>query len=74
MVAIDLLATLQAAGINAISQLIGNVGWIILFVWGFKTIAKEIREGVKQIPHWISQYSEIRFKQMRVEWAKGIKK
>lgn len=59
---------------QTISGLIINLPWFILIYIGFKVIAREIKIGISKVPIWIEQYFKLRENQMRLEWAKGIKK
>ncbi len=45
------------------SNIISNLAWFILFIWGVKTIAKEM-------PKWIAQYSKIKAEENKITWAK----
>ncbi len=60
---IDIITIIQSAGINALSGLIANIFWIILFYWGIKTL-------VKQVPKWIEEYFKLRDRELRLRWAK----
>ena len=58
---------------QTISGVIVQLPLFILLYLCARLIAKEIRIGIKNIPSWISQYQEIKLKQQKVEWARGIK-
>jgi predicted PurR-regulated permease PerM len=55
--------------LNTISGIITNLPYLILFVWGINVIAKELREGIKNIPNWINQYDDIRTKHYHIQKA-----
>lgn len=54
---------------NTISGIIINLPWFILIYLGFKLIAKEIKEGVKNIPSWIEQYFKLQRHQLMINKA-----
>jgi len=58
---------------NLISGLVANIVYIVIAIWGFRLIAKEIKEGVKNIPSWINRWDEIKTKHYAIERARGIK-
>lgn len=41
--------------IDTFGGIIKNLPWFILFIYGFKLIAKEIKQGVKEMPRWINE-------------------
>jgi hypothetical protein len=70
---LDITTIIQTAIANAISGLISNIAYIILFIWGIKFLGKEIGKGVKEIPHWLEKYSEIKRKELVQLRALGIR-
>lgn len=61
--------------VQTFANLISNLALFILLYVGFKMIAKEIRDGVKNIPAWIKQYGEIQIKQRAINTAiEGLRK
>jgi len=40
---------------DTIGGIIKNLPWFVLFIYGFKIIAREIKEATKQMPKWINQ-------------------
>jgi len=59
---INLTDILTTAFANLISGLVANIVYILIAVWGFKIIAREIKEGIKQIPHWLESYEKTQIK------------
>ena len=51
-----IVQVLLEVGITTISELAKNIVYFILIIIGFKWLAKEIREGVKNMPSWINLY------------------
>ena len=70
---INITDLLTQAFANLISGLITNIVWIVLFIWGFKMLVREIKEGVKKIPLWLEQYDNIKMKHYQIERARGIR-
>lgn len=66
-------STISLIVADTISGVIKNLPFFILAVWGFKLIAREIKEGVKNIPDWINQYDAIRMKYYQIEKARGTR-
>lgn len=62
--------TLYEIVILTLSKILSNLAWLIILYWGFKTISREIKEGVKQVPKWIAQYEEIKLKKTAVQTAR----
>jgi len=54
-----IITTANSIFVQTISNIISNLPWFILFIWGFKIVAKEIEKAVKQIPNWLEQYEQI---------------
>lgn len=59
---------------DTISGIIKNSPWFVLFYIGFKAIAKEVRVGIKQIPHWIKQLHENNIKEINMQRAMEAKR
>jgi hypothetical protein len=66
---IELYTTLQASIINALSQIIGNSGYIVLIIWATNKLSKKIEVGIKQIPKWLEQYDKIKLKHYQIDNA-----
>jgi predicted PurR-regulated permease PerM len=58
---------------DTISGIIKNLPFFFLLIWGFKIIAKEIKEGVKQIPSWMKQYHKERMEELTLERIAHLK-
>ena len=52
---------------QTMSNVISNLAWFILFVWGVKTIAREM-------PKWLAQYTKSKAEENKLVWAMSIKK
>ena len=42
-----IITTANSIFVQTISNVISNLPWFILFIWGFKIVAKEIEKAVK---------------------------
>ena len=60
---INLTEIIQSAMINAISGVIANLPFFILFIWGIRFISK-------QIPVWVEDYWKKRENYLRLENAR----
>ena len=49
---------------NTISGILVNLPWFLLIYLGFRVIAKEISQGIKNIPEWINQYFRLQREQI----------
>ena len=56
-------------GITTISELAKNIVYFILIYLGFKLLAKEIRNGAKNIPTWLEEWDKIKMKHYQIEKA-----
>lgn len=45
--------------IETIGNLISNLAYILIFIWGVKFLSKEMGKGIQKIPHWLEQYEQI---------------
>jgi hypothetical protein len=59
---ISLTDILTQAFANLISGLVANIVYILIAVWGFRLLGREIREGIKQIPNWLEQFEKTQLK------------
>ena len=51
-------------GTQTLGNVISNLAFFILFIWGVKVIAREM-------PKWIAQYSKIKAEENKIAWAMG---
>jgi len=51
---------------TTLSGVIVKLPEFILIIWAVKTISK-------QMPKWISQYEQIKDRQRKIDWARGMK-
>lgn len=58
---------------DTIGGIIKNLPIFILVIWGFRLIAKEIKQGVKNIPLWLEQWDAIKMKHYTIEKSRGIR-
>lgn len=63
---IDFTAIVTTALINAITGLITNVFYILLAIWSVKTL-------VREVPHWIEKWEDMKEKERRINWARGAR-
>ena len=45
---------------NTMGNIISNLPMFFLIIWGVKIIAKELKQGIKNIPKWIEDYDKIK--------------
>ena len=64
-----LTSTIQEIGITTLAELIKNLAWFILIIWGVKVLSKEIGKGVKQVPVWLEQYDKTIMKRRTIDRA-----
>lgn len=59
--------------INTLISTFRDIAILIILILGIKYLGKEINKGIKQIPVWIEEYSKIKFKQQRIDYARVIR-
>ena len=71
---IDIPSLLQAAFINAISGIVANIFWIILIIFIYRGLKKQIKqtghEIIKNIPKWIQDYNKMMISERTIENAR----
>lgn len=60
---IDIPSLLYGAFINAVSGIVGNIFYILLFVWAIRRLRKDV-------PKWLDQYERIKINERAVEIAR----
>lgn len=63
--------TLTDIAVQTVSNVISNLPWFILIIWGVRVISKEIGKGVKQIPEWIETYHIKQMERIKIGEALG---
>ena len=61
--------TIAQIGITTFAELIKNLAWFILILWGVRVLSKEIGKGVQKIPEWIETYHKKQMERIRVQEA-----
>ena len=61
--------TLVTIGVTTFAELIKNLAWFILILWGVRVLSKEIGKGVQKIPEWIDQYHRKGLERIRIQEA-----
>lgn len=64
-----LTTTITDIIIQTLANIISNLAWIILFIWGIRFIGKNIGEGIKKVPEWIESYHKRQLERIRIESA-----
>lgn len=74
---IDLSQYLIQVILDTISGILKNLFWVILIIWGVKTLASSIVKGFKslipEIPKWIDKYMKWKREQNAIIYARGIR-
>jgi hypothetical protein len=60
---LDIPTLIQGAIVNALSGLVQNVFYIIIFIWAVRTL-------VKQVPKWIEKYEKVKINERAIEMAR----
>jgi hypothetical protein len=63
---INLTEIVTQAFVNLISGLITNIVWLLVLIWGVKTISGKIGLLIKNIPSYISQYDDMKMKHYKI--------
>jgi len=66
-----LTSTISDIAILTIANIVSNLAWFVLIIWGVKIISREIGKGIKQIPVWLQQYEETIMKKRAIDNALG---
>jgi len=66
-----LTTTLTGILVQTLANIISNLAWFFLIVWGVRVISREIGKGIKQVPVWIDQYEQGKLKRFAIERAQG---
>lgn len=56
-------------GVTTFGNLLSNLAYIILFIWGVRFLGRVIGKGIEKVPEWIDQYSKNQMKKLRVQEA-----
>ena len=67
----SLTITLYDVLVQTLSNMISNLGYIILFIWAIRFLGKEIGKLGEKVPDWLSQYEQIKMRQRAIERAKA---
>ena len=70
---LNLTELLTQAFANLISGLIANVVYIMIAIWGFRLLQREIKQGIKKIPEWLNQWDDIKMKHYNIQRATGMR-
>lgn len=62
-------STITDIGVTTLAELIKNLAWFILIIWGVRILSREIGKGIKQIPEWIETYHKKQMERMRIQGA-----
>ena len=61
--------TLATIGVTTLAELIKNLAWFILIIWGIRVLSREIGKGAQKIPEWIEIYHKKQMERIRVQEA-----
>lgn len=61
--------TLLQIGVTTIGNLISNLAYIILFIWGIRFLGREISKGIQKVPEWIENYHKRQIERIRINEA-----
>lgn len=64
---------LTQTALQTTANIVSNLAWFILLIWGFRTIGKGISSGVdrlgEKVPLWLEKYESIIMKKRAVDRA-----